>query len=178
MNSNELIRLIGDFQNLSNQVVNLSNQTTSTVVKGYWGLSIAGLSMFISVVALMWNKKSNKAQLLHQVKNSIDTAKTQVENISMQMSELAAKKKRSADEQRQLDTMLKIQDSAFEKVLNAYEDGCQKYKGNLILRKEFKKSYFEDIREYVHRFQNKFSGPLTSYQYMLDLYNEWHKVKK
>ena len=136
---------------------------------------IAALSLLISILGYFLNRRSNKAALLHQVKTSIDDAKTLMENRTVEMAPLSSKKKRTADEERQLDTLKSVYESSLEKVINAYEDGCQKYCANLILKKEFKKSYFGDIRDYVEQFEDKFTGPVTRYTYILRLYREWHK---
>ena len=136
---------------------------------------VAVLAMILSMISYFSNKRSNKATLLHQVKNSIDDAKTQLENRTVEMSELQSKKKKTADEERQYETLLAVHESSLEKVINAYEDGCQKYYAKLIIQEEFKKSYFGDIRDYVENFEDKFTGPVTRYSYILKAYNEWHK---
>lgn len=138
---------------------------------------IAALSMLTSVISYLSGKKSNKATLLHQVKMSIDDAKTQLENRTEKIAPLQSKKKRTADEEREYQTLLGVYESSLEKVINAYEDGCQKYYANLILKEEFKKSYFGDIRDYVENFKDKFTEPVTRYTYILKAYNEWHKPK-
>ncbi len=138
---------------------------------------IATLSLIISIFGYFLNRRSNKAALLHQVKMSIDDAKTQLENRTVEISPLSSKKKRTADEDRQLTTLQTVYESSLEKVINAYEDGCQKYFAGLILKDEFKRSYFGDIRDYVEKFQDKFTGPVTRYTYVLKLYNQWHKPK-
>lgn len=136
---------------------------------------VAALSLIISILGYFLNRRSNKAALLHQVKTSIDDAKTLMENRTVEMAPLTSKKKRTADEERQLETLKSVFESSLEKVINAYEDGCQKYCANLVLRTEFKKSYFGDIRDYVERFKDEFTGPVTRYTYILRLYREWHK---
>lgn len=135
----------------------------------------AVLSMIISISGFFLNRRSNKAALLHQVKTSIDDAKTSMENRTVEMSSLTSKKDLTAEETLQLETLQTVYESSLEKVINAYEDGCQKYYANLILKKEFKKSYFSDIRKYVEEFEAKFTGPVTKYTYILRLYREWHK---
>jgi len=141
-----------------------------------WYLVATVLIAFISFFALFTSKNSSKAALLHQVKISINDAKTQIENLTLQLSELKSKKTLTADEKRQKDIQEKIYESAIEKLLNTYDDGCQKYFANSISKKEFKKSYFNDIRKYIESFPNKFQEPLTEYNYMLKLYKNWHKV--
>jgi len=136
---------------------------------------IAIASIFVSVKSYLSNKRSNKATLLHQVKISIDDAKTQLENRTEKIAPLQSKKNRTADEEREYQTLLSVYESSLEKVINAYEDGCQKYYSNLIIKEEFKKSYFGDVRDYVENFEGKFTGPVTRYSYILKAYAEWHK---
>ena len=138
---------------------------------------IAVLSMLVSAKSYFSNKRSNKATLLHRVKTSIDDAKTQLENRTENIAPLKSKRKRTAEEEREYQTLLGVYESSLEKVINAYEDGCQKYYANLIIKAEFKKSYFGDIRDYVENFEDKFTGPVTRYSYILKAYNEWHKPK-
>ena len=140
-------------------------------------LLVAVTAIILSAISYFSNKRSNRATLLHQVKNSIDDAKNQVENRTVEMAELGSKETRSEDEERQYQTLVAVHESSFEKVLNAYEDGCQKYYAKLIIRKEFRKSYFGDIRDYVEHFEDKFIGPATRYLYILKAYDEWHKPK-
>jgi len=138
---------------------------------------VATISMVVSAISHFSNKRSTRAGLLHQVKTSIDDAKTQLENRTERIAPLKAKRQRTEDEEREYQTLLGVYESSLEKVINAYEDGCQKYYSNLILKDEFKKSYFGDIRNYVESFEDKFTGPVTPYTYMLKAYNEWHKPR-
>lgn len=138
---------------------------------------VSFIALIISIFTYFATSKANKAALLHQVKISIDDAKTQLENMTLKLAELQSKKSLTADEKRKLTIQESVYDSALEKLLNAYENGCQKYKSNLILKDEFKRSYHSDIRKYIEAFEDKFSGPLTEYSHMLYLYNEWHKIK-
>ncbi len=145
----------------------------ATIGIGFFAL----VALVISVITYFSTVKSNKAALLHQVKNSIDDAKTHLANLTLELSTLQSKSKLTADERRQLSIQISVYESALEKLLNAYEDGCQKYISKLILKAEFKKSYYGDIRRYIEEFTEKFTGPVTEYTHMISLYKEWHKVK-
>lgn len=136
---------------------------------------VAIISLIVSILSSKSNKRSTKAALLHQVKTSIDDAKTQLENRTERIAPLKAKRQRNADEEREYQSLISVYESSLEKVLNAYEDGCQKYYANLILKDEFRKSYYNDVRNYVENFESKFTGPVTPYTYILKLYQEWHK---
>ena len=164
--------------NITIQELEKSVQSLSSDMSFFetWYLIATILIAIISLFALFENRKSSKASLLHQVKNSIDDAKTQIENLTLQFSELKSKKKLTADEERQKEIQNTIYNSAIEKLLNAYEDGCQKYFANDIVKEEFKKSYHSDIREYVENFSEKFREPLTKYNFMLRVHKEWYKI--
>lgn len=162
---------------LEQVVIEVNKLSTNMSVFETWYLIATIIIAIISFFALYESKNSSKASLLHQVKNSINDAKTQIENLTLELSELRSKKKLTADEQRQKDIQEKIFESAIEKLLNVYDDACQKYFANSIPKNEFKKSYFNDIRKYIESFPEKFQEPLTEYNFMLRLYTKWHKVK-
>ena len=136
---------------------------------------ISMVALVISGIALYWGNRFSKATVLQQIKQSIDNAKTHVEAVSLAISPIISKEQPTNDEKRQKEDLQRIYDSAFEKVLNAYEDGCQKYYAHLVLKQEFRRSYFSDLRDYVEEFPDKFSEPITRYTYILKLYKEWHK---
>lgn len=141
------------------------------IVSGATGAAMLYLNDRFNKATILFNK----ATILQEVKRSIDNAKTQVENMSLAFLPISSKENPTPDEKKQKEAFKAIYDSAFEKVLNAYEDGCQKYYADLILRDEFKRSYFGDIRKYVEEFSDKFSEPVTCYTYMLRLYKEWYR---
>ena len=142
-------------------------------------LSVSLISLIISFISSRSNKRLSKAALLHQVKKSIDDAKTQVENKTESIAKLQAKKRRTAEEETEYQTLLSVHKSSLEKVINSYEDGCQKYYSDLILKDEFKQAYFSDIRLYVESLATEFfSEPATKYTYILKAYHEWHNPKK
>ncbi|MDR3232087.1 MAG: hypothetical protein LBT46_00185 [Planctomycetaceae bacterium] len=143
---------------------------------------ISGIAAVISVVSLICsirgqyiNSRFSKATITQQIKTSVDAAKSQVEQMTVNMSSLIAKTQKTDDEQRQLEILKNAYDSTVEKVLNAYNDGCQKYFASLVLKDEFKRSYYSDIRQYVEEFNDKFTEPISAYTAMIRLYKEWHK---
>ena len=162
-------------------IVELHQQMTAfekkyLIIVGITAL-IAFVSLIISILVGFFNRRHNRATLSVQLKSAIDTAKNDASRLQVDMSPLRSKNKRTADEQRQLDDLKKIHDAAFEKVLNCYEDSCQRYLNKQVDRGEFRKSYFHDIREYIDHFPELFTEPATRFYSMLQVYREWHKPK-
>lgn len=132
---------------------------------------IAFFALVVSIISLLCGNASRKDVALQNIKMNIDNAKSQYENVSMELTSLGAKKNRNADEDRELELKKKIADSAFEKVLNAYEDGCSKYFRKKVNQKEFENKYNMDIINYIQKFTDYFKEPETHYNSML----EYHK---
>ncbi|QEN95337.1 hypothetical protein F0H33_00245 [Xanthomonas translucens pv. undulosa] len=65
-----------------------------------------------------------------------------------------------------------------ERLLNAYNDGCQKFYQNQVIAQDFIDLYHQEIADYIREFKEKFSGPLTRFDAMLNYYNEKHKNPK
>lgn len=131
---------------------------------------IAFAALFVSVITLWRSNVSTKDNVLQNIKMNIDNAKSQYENLSMELTSLSAKENRTADENKELELKKKITDSAFEKVLNAYEDGCSKYFRNKVNKKEFEEKYNMDIINYIKEFSDSFKEPQTHYNSMLNYY--------
>jgi len=70
----------------------------------------------------------------------------------MQVAESKSNTNPTEDEKRALEIKNSILDSAFEKVLNAYEDGCSLFYKGKVNKKDFKEKYQLDIQDYVKRF--------------------------
>jgi len=121
---------------------------------------------------------NNLETLLNTIKNNIDESKKHYESLSMEMAELKAKNQKTPEENSELILKQQILDSAFEKVLNAYEDGCEKFYNNKISKKDFSGKYHLDINDYITNFPNKFREPETRYTYMLKYYKEYFKNPK
>ena len=163
---------------LQEDIIRLCEKTIDSKWIAIFAVIISFMSLIISLASYIWTKRASKAALLNDVKRSIDDAKTQMEHITLKLAPLEANENKTDNETREFDIQKTVHESSLEKVLNAYEYGCQKYCANLILKDEFKKTYFLDIREYVQAFEDKFTGPLTRYTYIIRLYNEWHTPGK
>lgn len=137
------------------------------------GVSI--LAILGSFYVIFQNKKQSKALVLQAIKSNIDLAKSQIESLSMELAPLKAKKSPSADEKQELDIKNQVYESALERLLNAYNDGCDKFYKKQISAQDFTDMYHQDIRTYIESFPDKFREPLTRFDKMLQYYNEYHK---
>jgi ABC-type phosphate/phosphonate transport system ATPase subunit len=158
-------------------VVSLQTESLSLFQKIYLSVIIvSAIISSISLIVIISSKNQGKASLLHQVRNSIDGAKTHVEQLKFEIAPLKSKTSRTPDEENCFIEYQLIEKSSVEKLLNTYEDGCQKYFAGTILKRQFEKTYKNDIRRYVEAFSDKFSEPLTEYIHMVKLYKKWHKA--
>jgi len=135
------------------------------------------ISLVVSILVFVFNRKHNKSILSLQIKTSIDAAKSEISSLALQIIPLRSKSKPIAEEKRQLDELQKLNDAAFEKLLNCYEDACQRYLNKQLDSNEFRKRYFHDVREYIDQFPDQFTEPATRFYSMLQVYRQWHRPK-
>ena len=173
-----MIEYISKIEEITPELINniISHLNKSNIVT-WLPIIIAFLALLISALSLLKSSISTKDNILQNIKMNIDTAKTQYENLSMELASLAAKRNKNADENRELDIKKKITDSAFEKVLNAYEDGCSKYFKGKVNKKDFEEKYNMDIINYIKEFPDYFKEPETHYNSML-VYNRRNYKKQ
>lgn len=125
------------------------------------------------------NSAENLKQVtLQAVKSNIDTAKAQVESTAMQLAPLKAKASLTKDQKEELTIKEQIFDSVIERLLNAYNDACQKFYKSQVPSQDFVDLYHQDIADYIREFPDKFSGPLTRFDAMLQYFHEKHKNPK
>jgi hypothetical protein len=141
-------------------------------------IAISFVAIVISFFSLKKNNSVTKDNALENIKRNIDTAKTQYETLCMQVAESKSNTNPTEDEKRALEIKNSILDSAFEKVLNAYEDGCSLFYKGKVNKKDFKEKYQLDIQDYVKRFPDKFTEPLTSYTNVVKFHKEEIKMQK
>lgn len=166
---------------LSKIVEQLSKRVDALEASGYrfWlpvGISI--LAVLVSLYASSQGKKQSLAARLQGVKNNIDLAKAQLESLSMEIAPLKAKKSPTADEKRELELKLQVYESVLERVLNAYNDGCDRFFKKQVKQQDFMDLYHQDIRDYVEKLPDKFQPPLTRFDYIVRYYEEKHKKAK
>jgi len=134
-------------------------------------------AVIVSILSYLKNNSVTKDNTLTNIKFNIDTSKSHYENLCMETAELQSKNNRTEQEEKELELKKIICDSAFEKVLNAYEDGCNRYFKNKVNRNDFREKYHPDIVKFVEEFSEMFSEPLTSYNSILDYYRKNHKMR-
>ena len=141
-------------------------------------IGISVIAIVLSIISLIKNNSVAKDNALENIKRNIDTAKTQYETLCMQVAELKAKANPSNDEKTELELKMSVLNSAFEKVLNAYDDGCSLFYKGKINKKDFKEKYQSDIQDYVKRFPEKYTEPLTAYGNVVRFHKEEIKMQK
>lgn len=129
-----------------------------------------------SIFAIWQNQRQRKDQALQSIKTNVDVAKAQVETLSMNIASLTAKLSKSEEESKELEIKNQAIASATERLLNAYNDGCDKFFKKQVNKQDFADLFSEDISLYIREFPSKFSEPQTSYSRMI----EYHKnhIKK
>lgn len=131
-----------------------------------------------SFLAIRQNFTQRKAQALQAIKTNVDVAKAQVETLSMGIAQLVAKTNRSQEEEKELEIKNQAVNSSIERLLNAYNDGCDKFYKKQVDRQDFADLFSVDIALYIKKFPNKFSEPLTSYSRMIEYHrNHIKKVR-
>ncbi|WP_231103666.1 hypothetical protein, partial [Xanthomonas graminis] len=135
-------------------------------------------SIFTAYKAKLSSTENLKQIALQGIKSNIDAAKAQVESTAMQLALLKAKRSPTKDQKDELAIKQQVFDSMVERLLNAYNDGCQKFYKNQVIAQDFIDLYHQDIADYIREFKEKFSGPLTRFDAMLNYYNEKHKNPK
>jgi hypothetical protein len=141
-------------------------------------LAVSIIAIIVSAVTASRAKSFSEAQLksvaLQGVKSNVDAARAQIESLSMEIAPLKAIAKQTKEQKSEFEIKQKILDSAFERLLNAYDDGCSKFFKHQVPQQDFADLYHSDIADYVREFEDKFSGPLTRFGSMLRYYTEKH----
>lgn len=166
---------------VSKRVDSLEQQVNNATEYGmsFWiPVTISLLAILISFLSYLSNQKQSKKNALSKIKSNIDLAKSQIETLTMELAPLKAKNNRTNEEEQELKIKLQVYDSVIERLLNGYEDGCDKFFKKQIIKQDFIDSYHSDIRSYVEEFPEKFTEPLTRFTNTLDYYNEYHKKVK
>jgi hypothetical protein len=146
------------------------HETISLWLSG--GALLAGLAaVIISICAYTGSQRLGRQNVLHQLKTSIDDAKDKFEQVGIEL----VRTRRQPDAAREVEILEATHKARFERILNAYETACQKYQAKLVLRDEFKTSYFDDIRLFVEEEPGRFTGEFIRYRAMRAVYQEWHQ---
>lgn len=155
-----------------------------------------GISTFAAIISLIAMWKSDKAvkdqiaqatiqntqakeaalqSVLQAVKSNIDSAKNQLESLTMEIAPLKANSNLTTDQQKELSIKEQVFNAVLERLLNAYNDGCQKYFKDQVKRQDFIDLYHQDISDYIREFPEKFSPPLTRFDAMYQYFEQKHK---
>lgn len=156
----------------------LSNRIDALETLGYEFWTPLGISIIAAgagFIALVQNKKRAKEGTLQAVKSNIDSAKAQLETLSMELAPLKAKSSLSDEENRELEIKDQILNSVIERLLNAYNDGCDKFFKKQVVKQDFSDMYQNDIRSYIKEFPESFQAPLTEFDSMLKYFKEYLK---
>jgi len=154
------------------RIENLEKTTFLSILS----IIVSVFAVIVGILSYLKNSSVTKDNALTNIKSNIDTAKSHYENLSMETAKLKVKIDKTEQEERELELKRTICDSAFEKVLNAYEDGCDRFFKNKVDKKDFREKYHTDIVKYVEEFPKEFSEPLTSYNRILAYYKRNHKM--
>lgn len=157
---------------------------------------IASISLLVSIGAVLFAKssseKANKiakdnlnlqhAMVELEISQSIENAKSKINEISIIMVPLVSKEKvgNIANEDKEaLELYRKNFNAATQTLINYYDSACSKYTDGKVDKVRFKKSYKNEIRKLVeNKDLNEYFDPLTSsYKPILNVYTEWEHLE-
>lgn len=145
----------------------------------YWiPVSISLIALGTSILGFFQNRNQSKSNVLQGIKNNVDLAKSQFESKSMEVASLKSKSQLTEDEKKEVEIKNQVIESILERLLNAYNDGCDKFYKKRVVKQDFVDMYDKDIALYIESFPDKFQAPVTRFEKMIDYYNEYHKHKK
>lgn len=158
---------------------------------------IASLSLVVSFGAVLFAKSSStKANSIAQenlnlqhgmveleISQSIENAKSKVNDISIIMVPLVSKerlKTTSSEDDETLELYRKNFNAAIQTLINYYDSACSKYIDGKVDKIRFKKSYKNEIRKLVENddFKEYFNTLTSSYKPILNVYSEWEDLEK
>ncbi len=158
--------------------------------------AIAFLSLIISLGSAIFAKSSSKKanQIAEQnlslqqgmveleISQSIENAKSKINEISMVMVPLVSKenlKTITSEDSETLTLYRKNFDAATQTLINYYDSACSKYSDGKVDRVRFKKTYKNEIRKLVENkdLQEYFNSLTSSYKPILNVYSEWEHLE-
>lgn len=158
--------------------------------------AIAFLSLIISLGSAIFAKSSSKKanQIAEQnlslqqgmveleISQSIENAKSKINEISMVMVPLVSKenlKTITFEDFQTLTLYRKNFNAATQTLINYYDSACSKYSDGKVDRVRFKKTYKNEIRKLVeNKDLQEYFNPLTSsYKPILNVYSEWEHLE-
>jgi len=136
--------------------------------------AISFMALIASGLAYAKTKVFAKDDNLAKIKANIDTATAQYETLRLGILALKTKDGEREAENKVTEAICK---SAIERILNAYEDGCDSYFLEKVNRKHFDLKYRRSVIDYVENFPELFSSNLTPYNSMLRYYKEFKNMQ-
>lgn len=158
--------------------------------------AIAFLSLIISLGSAVFAKSTSKKanQIAEQnlslqqgmveleISQSIENAKSKINEISMVMVPLVSKenlKTITPEDSETLTLYRKNLNAATQTLINYYDSACSKYSDVKVDKVRFKKTYKNEIRKLVeNKDLQEYFNPLTSsYKPILNVYSEWEHLE-
>jgi hypothetical protein len=158
---------------------------------------IAFFSLIVAIAAALfsWLASSKANQLSREntniqhglieleVRQSVEGAKSKINDISIIMAPLKAKSIKNTISEEEKETFAiyeKNFDAAIQTMLNTYDGACSKYIDCKVDKVRFKKDYHIEIRNLLERPELKeYFDPLTSrYKPILKVYDEWNNHER
>lgn len=184
--SDQILMLITQLSNRVDKLDEAIKASANLDFKFWFPFIISCLAIIVSIGLAIYTKKAsektqreNQKQMnLQAIKTSIAIAKNEVQSITITLSPLKAKEKNQtldADQREELILKKAVFEATVEQLLNAYEDGCDKFYKNQINKQDFMDAFHMDIARYVQEFSESFQAPLTSYHQTLKYYKEKHQ---
>lgn len=157
---------------------------------------IASISLLVSIGAVVFAKSSSKkaneiakenlnlqyGMVELEISQSIENAKSKINEISIIMVPLVSKEKAKTIDEEEVGTLelyRKNFNAATQTLINYYDSACSKYADGKVDKVRFKKSYKNEIRKLVENDDLKeYFNPLTSpYKPILNVYTEWESLE-
>lgn len=157
---------------------------------------ISSFSLIVSIGAVFFAKSSStKANKIAQenlnlqhgmveleISQSIENAKSSINEISIIMVPLVSKetlKNTNQQEDETLKLYRKNFNAATQTLINHYDAACSKYIDGKVDKIRFKKTYKNEIRKLVENdsFKEYFNPLTSSYKPILNVYSEWENLE-
>ncbi len=143
-------------------------------------LSIALLSLSVSIITLIIGKKRASAMIELAISERITSTKEKVSDVTNIMTPIVSKTKRNQDDENMIVLYGKQLDLAIENNINAYEEACAKYLDNKVDKIRFKKLYKNELRKLVEHNELKkyFDGVSSDFKAIIKVYTKWEDLEQ
>ncbi len=152
----------------------MTNYEIATLVVSSIAILLSIIALFVGYFANRSSKSQGKTSTLNNIFINIDSARARMEDHIAQMATLSSKQNLNEDETKQLDILNSILDSKIEGLLNAYDDGCQRYLAKDVIETTFREKYIHSIKDLVEQYSEKFQYPVTRFKNIVTVYKDWY----